>query len=115
MWKGQISAIKEENTRLQMKRKTLENAIDRLMENLEFSMRATGETKFKTPLFGFNIQKLGARPLELDVLPVNLPEEVIEYDIVVDKKRLGQLLKENPEEYGQYCHFGEQKEGLVIR
>ncbi len=115
MWKGQINAIKEEVARLQNKRKTLENGIDRLMENLESAMKETGDTKFKTSLFGFNIQKLGARPLELDVLPINLPEEVIEYDIVVDKKRLGQLLKENPEEYGQYCHFGDQKEGLVIR
>ena len=115
MWKGQISAIKEEKARLSLKQKTLENGIDRLLENLEFAMRETGETKFKTNLFGFNIQKLGARPLELDVLPINLPEEVVEYEIKVDKKLLGDLLKEDPEEYGQYCHFGEQKEGLVIR
>lgn len=52
-----IAGIKAEEERLAKKRKTLENSIKQMKDNLEHAMRTTGKTKFKTELFSFNIQK----------------------------------------------------------
>ncbi len=52
-----INALKEEEARLKGKREALENGKKRLKENLEWNMRVSGETKFKTTLFNFYFQK----------------------------------------------------------
>ena len=52
-----LAAIKSETDRLYIRRKVIENNIDRMKRSLESAMRATGKTKFKTQLFSFNIQK----------------------------------------------------------
>lgn len=114
-WKGNISSLKEEIKRMQQKVNLLELNIEQLQGNLENAMRISGNTKFKTALFSFGIQKAGSKPLEIDVLPIELPEEFVEYEIKVDKRKLADALKLDPEKYGEYCHFGEQKEVLRIR
>lgn len=114
-WQGEIAVIQQEIERLRNRKNLLDLNIDQLKSNLEHAMKVSGKLKFKTPLFSFGIQKAGAKPLEIDVLPIDLPEEFVEYEIKVDKKGLSDALKLNPEEYGKYCHFGEQKEVLRIR
>ena len=114
-WKGNISSLKEEIKRMQQKVNLLELNIEQLQGNLENAMRISGNTKFKTALFSFGIQKAGSKPLEIDVLPIELPEEFVEYEIKVDKRKLADALKLDPEKYSEYCHFGEQKEVLRIR
>lgn len=57
MLNGQVDMFKAEEERLNARRKTLENNIDSLKRNLEKCMIATGNTKFKTDLFSFSIQK----------------------------------------------------------
>ena len=53
----QAKGIKSEEERLANMRKSLENNIARMKKSLETSMIETGNKKFKTPLFSFNIQK----------------------------------------------------------
>ena len=52
-----IEGYKAEETRLKSKRTTLENNLTLLKTNLENSMIAIDEKKFKTDLFSFGIQK----------------------------------------------------------
>lgn len=67
-----IGKIDAEIKRLQERKMGFANRRDWLKKCLENMMRATGRTKFKTPLFSFNIQKNGG------VLPVILnPDEPV--------------------------------------
>lgn len=55
---GKDSAVlDEEIRRLQAKKTAIANAADRIKNNLQDAMIATGKTKFKTSLFSFGIQK----------------------------------------------------------
>lgn len=53
---GEAKAIKEQETRLANRRKTIENNIKRMKENLQNAMENTGKTKFKTECWNFGIQ-----------------------------------------------------------
>lgn len=118
-----IDGIQKENDRLTSRRKTYENRIKWLKQNLEMCMRATGKKKFTTNLFSFNIQKNGGkRKLTIDVDVNNLPEEYrIKQPDAVDGEKLREYLKENGLE-GQdgslnceWCHLEPQGESLRIR
>ncbi|MCI1999582.1 MAG: siphovirus Gp157 family protein [Clostridia bacterium] len=52
-----INGLKEEETRLSSRRKTLENRVKWLKGNIFNSMEAMEKTKIKTDLFSFTIQK----------------------------------------------------------
>ena len=60
-----ITGLDTEIQRMTKKKATIKNNIDRLKRSLEGAMIATGKRKFKTPLFGFGIQK---NPPSLNVL-----------------------------------------------
>ena len=51
-----IDGISKENNRLATRKKTYENRIKWLKQNLEMYMRTIGKKKFTTDLFSFNIQ-----------------------------------------------------------
>ena len=71
-----IKGMESEIERLNTRKKTFENRIKWLKQNLETSMRMTGKTKFTTDLFSFNIQKNGGkRKLVIDTDISNLPED----------------------------------------
>jgi len=55
--KGDAESLKCQIDRLTYKKKVLENNIDAVKKNLENAMIAVGKKKFKTPMFGFSIQK----------------------------------------------------------
>ena len=113
-----VDGIQKENDRLTSRKKTYENRIKWLKQNLEMCMRVTGKKKFTTDLFSFNIQKNGGkRKLTIDVDVKNIPEE---YRIKHGDK-LREYLKENGLE-GQdgslnceWCHLEPQGESLRIR
>ena len=115
MMQGYVETLDAEEKRIQERKRMFKGKIEWLKTYLEMYMRQMGETKFKTSLFSFGIQKAGARPVELDVEIEELPVDVLVYDIKPDKKKIGDLLKSDPETWGKYAHFGEQKEGLRIR
>lgn len=118
-----VDGIQKENDRLTARKKTYENRIKWLKENLEICMRATGKKKFTTDLFSFNIQKNGGkRKLTIDVDVENIPEEYrIKQPDAVNGDKLREYLKENGLE-GQdgslnceWCHLEPQGESLRIR
>lgn len=118
-----VDGIQKENDRLAARRKTYENRIKWLKQNLEMCMRATGKKKFTTDLFSFNIQKNGGkRKLTIDVDVEKIPEEYrIKQPDAVNGDKLREYLKDNGLE-GQdgslnceWCHLEPQGESLRIR
>lgn len=105
-----IEAYKNEEERLYSRRKTLENNIKRMKSNLQNCMCITGEKKFKTDLFSFNIKK---NPKKLVVDKVeDVPEEFL---IMQEPKVDGKALKDFiADKEVSYAHL-EQGESLVIR
>nr|DAE28662.1 MAG TPA: resistance protein [virus sp. ctmTa7] len=118
-----INGFQKEIERLTSRKKTYENRIKWLKQNLELCMRAIGKKKFTTNLFSFNIQKNGGkRKLTIDVDIKNIPEEYrIKQPDAVDGEKLREYLKENGLEGKdgsincEWCHLEPQGESLRIR
>lgn len=87
--KADCQALKAETDRLTTRRQTIENRIDRMKENLELMMRATGKTKFRTLLYSFGIQK-NPPSVVLDTTDLTQipPEYLIQADPTVNKKQM---------------------------
>lgn len=88
-----IAGIKSEETRLADRRKSMESAIKRMKDNMQYSMVATGQLKVKGEKFNFTVQK---NPPALKVLDENLiPQNFIEVQEVkiIDKKAILAKLK----------------------
>lgn len=92
------AGLDNEIKRLQAKKTTIDNSIDRMKKALEQSMIITGKTKFKTELFSFGIQKnppsVDLDEGHLELIPI---EYLIPQDPKPDKKRMLQELKEGKE------------------
>lgn len=105
-----ITGLDTEIQRMTKKKATIKNNIDRLKRSLEGAMIATGKRKFKTPLFGFGIQK---NPPSLNVLDeTKIPAEFwIEQQPKLDKKAVLAFVKENKVDWAELS----QTESLRIR
>lgn len=118
-----VKGLENETDRLTTRKKTFENRIKWLKQNLEMSMRATGKKKFTTDLFSFGIQKNGGkRKLTIDVELGNIPEEYrIKQPDAIDGDKLRDYLKENGIEGKdgsvncEWCHLEPQGESLRIK
>lgn len=118
-----VDGLSKEADRLIARKKTYENRIKWLKQNLEMCMRATGKRKFTTDLFSFNIQKNGGkRKLVVDVDVEKVPEKYrIKQPDAIDGESIREYLKENGLE-GQdgslnceFAHLEPQGESLRIR
>lgn len=118
-----VDGLSKEADRLITRKKTYENRIKWLKQNLEMCMRATGKRKFTTDLFSFNIQKNGGkRKLVVDVDVEKVPEKYrIKQPDAIDGESIREYLKENGYE-GQdgslnceFAHLEPQGESLRIR
>ena len=105
-----VEACKNEEERLYSKRKTLENNIKRMKSNLQYCMCVTGEKKFKTELFSFNVKK-NPKKLVVDKIEAVPEEFLIMQEPKVDTKALKEFITDNEV---SYAHL-EQGESLVIR
>lgn len=105
-----VEAYKNEEERLYSKRKTLENNIKRMKSNLQYCMCVTGEKKFKTELFSFNVKK-NPKKLVVDKIEAVPEEFLIMQEPKVDTKALKEFVADNEV---SYAHL-EQGESLVIR
>ncbi|MGQ5218500.1 siphovirus Gp157 family protein [Staphylococcus equorum] len=87
-------AIDDEIKRLQQRKTTNKNGIDRLKESLKASMESTGKTKFKTALNSYNIQN---NPPSLNVIEEkHIPSDFwLSQAPKLDKKALLKHIKEN--------------------
>ena len=111
---GDILAIKAEIDRLTSKKRVIENNIKSMKSNLQYAMETTGKTKFKTELFGFNIQK-NTPSVVIDLEDLSkLPSQFIkQHEIEADKTAIKEALKRG-ENLDGIAHF-EQSESLRIR
>lgn len=116
--KGDIDVLKNEEQRLAKKRKSLENRQKWLKESLQDAMEAMGETKLKTQLFSFNIQKnaptveIADEKAFLNWAMVKKPEFVRVANPEIDKKKVLSYLKDgNPLEFAKL----KQTESIRIR
>ena len=108
---GEAETIKTEIERLSGRKEAIENHIKAMKGNLEQSMIVTGKEKFKTELFSFNIQN-NAPSVVLDVDEDKVPEQFIVITKKVDKKGIGQALKNGDQI--DFAHL-EQSRSLRIR
>ena len=103
-----------EAKRLSEREKTIKNNVKRLKENLLWSMKETGEEKFKTDLFSFSIAKNGGKvPLVVDVPAEELPNELQTVIIEADKDALRKYIEETGD--FTYAHFEDRGVHLSIR
>ena len=90
--KAEAEAIKVEEKRLASKRQSLENRAKWLQKNLETAMINTGKKKFKTHLFGFNVQKNAPSLDDFDESIV--PEEYWKVTRSIDRSALLKAVKD---------------------
>jgi hypothetical protein len=112
---SEVSALKEEETRLANRRKSRENNIKLLKTNLENVMKATNKTNFKTLLFNFNIAKNGGKaPLKIDIPVEKIP---VEYFKERTEKDLNNDLIRKALDEGKitFAHYEERGESLRIK
>jgi hypothetical protein len=114
-----VKGLDAEIQRLTGRKKTFENRIKYLKNNLEMCMKATGKTKFTTDLFSFNIQKNGGkRKLTVDVDVSLIPEDFrIKQPDVVDGDKLREYMKTSGVggDICEWAHLEPQSEGLRIK
>ncbi len=103
-----IETLKEEEARLNVRRKRLEARADLLKNRLEENMRFIGKTSFKTALFSFNIQANGGlQPLETGMVSDIPMRFLIQPDPVPDNKKIREYLKEHEVEWARLLPRGE--------
>ena len=91
---GDAAACDAESKRLRNKKQTIENNIKRMKAALQYSMQATGKTKFKTALFSFGIQKNPAAVVIDEGYLENIPDRfLIPQDPQIDKKAIKEAIK----------------------
>lgn len=108
------AGVTAEIERLTKLKKSMEGNVQRLKNNLQFAMEATGKTKFKTGLFSFGIQKNPPSVVMDEQYLENIPEKyLMQQDPVIDKKKIKEDLKAGVDLEG-IAHL-EQTESLRIR
>jgi hypothetical protein len=108
------AGVTAEIERLTKLKKSMEGNVQRLKNNLQFAMEATGKTKFKTGLFSFGIQKNPPSVVMDEQYLENIPEKyLVQQDPVIDKKKIKEDLKAGVDLEG-IAHL-EQTESLRIR
>lgn len=110
-----IKEIKEEESRLASRRKSIEGNIQRVKKHLFDAMKFTGKTKFKTALYSFGIAKNGGKqPLEVDITdPLQLPEQYRKVEYKVDNEAIREALDEGVPL--PFARLRERGESLRIR
>lgn len=111
---GMAAALKAEEQRIAVRRKSIENNVDRIKTGLYEAMKTTGKIKFKTQLFSFAIAKNGGKiPIVVDVDTADLPDEFV----IVTEKPDTEAIRAYIEKHGTcaYAHYGERGESLRIK
>lgn len=109
-----LAGLKNEIDRLTMRKKSIDNSIDRMKDALQMAMIIANKPKFKTELFSFNIQKNPPKVVVDD--PGNIPRDfLIEQEPKIDTMGLKKILQsENGAFLNGIAHL-EQSESLRIK
>ena len=114
MLEGDAAVCDAESKRLRNKKQAIERNIDHMKKALQYSMVQTGKTKFKTPLFSFNIQKNTPSVVMDEQYIENIPERfLIHKDPEINRAAIKSAIKAG-EDVGGIAHL-EQTESLRIR
>ena len=108
---GETDKLTAEIKRLTDRKNTIQNNIAYMKQSLTSAMTVTGNTKFRTDLFSFNIQK-NPPALVVDDEKAIPQEYLIPQEPKVDKKAIIDFLKNGNKV--PYAHI-EQSEGVRIR
>lgn len=93
--KADVQKLKEEEARMALRRKRIENAIDKAEDTMAMYMRTVGKTKFKTALFSYGFRK--SQAVEI-VNEADLPKwALIEQAPKVSKTEIKEHLKAGEE------------------
>ncbi|MGO5547959.1 siphovirus Gp157 family protein [Lachnospiraceae bacterium LCP19S3_B12] len=100
--------LKDEETRLYARRKSLEMRAQRMKDNLQANLEFIGKTKFKTALFSFSVAKNGGKqPLEITENLGEIPGKyLIPQPPVPDKEAIRQLLAEKEVDWAHLAPYG---------
>ena len=108
---GETDKLTAEIKRLTDRKNTIQNNIAYMKQSLKEAMTATGNLKFRTDLFSFNIQK-NPPALIVDNEETIPSEYLIPQEPKIDKKAIINFLKNGNKV--PYAHI-EQSEGVRIR
>ena len=108
---GETDKLTAEIKRLTDRKNTIQNNIAYMKQSLKEAMTATGNLKFRTDLFSFNIQK-NPPALIVDNKETIPSEYLIPQEPKIDKKAIIDFLKNGNKV--PYAHI-EQSEGVRIR
>ena len=108
---GEADKLTAEIKRLTDRKNTIQNNIAYMKQSLKEAMTATGNLKFRTDLFSFNIQK-NPPALIVDNEETIPSEYLIPQEPKIDKKAIIDFLKNGNKV--PYAHI-EQSEGVRIR
>ena len=108
MMMADAEILKNEEGRLYARRKSLENRVQRMKDNLQANLEFIGKTKFKTALFSFSVAKNGGKqPLEITENLGEIPGKyLIPQPPVPDKEAIRQLLAEKEVDWAQLKPYG---------
>ena len=107
---GSVNILDTEIDRLKKRRETIANNAQHIKKYIESAMIATGKKKFKTDLFGFNIQK-NPPSLVIDQEEMIPDQYWVAQEPKLDKNSLKKWLKDNK---ADFAHL-DQGESLRIR
>lgn len=111
---AEIDGFDKEIKRFSERKTARQNFIKRLKENLMYSMKQTGKTKFKTKLFSFGIQKNGGKaPLVITADVKDMPKELQKITIEPDKEAIRLYIEETGDI--SYGVITERADSLRIR
>lgn len=103
-----VNVLKEEEERLYQRRKSTENHIQRLKDNLQANLEFIGKTKFKTDLFSFSVAKNGGKqPLSITDNLDEIPGKyLIPQPPKVNNDAVRELLKDKEVEWAHLEPYG---------
>ena len=103
-----VDVLKAEEARLYQRRKSTENHIQRLKDNLQANLEFIGKTKFKTDLFSFSVAKNGGKqPLSITDNLDEIPGKyLIPQPPKVNNDAVRELLKEKTVDWAHLEPYG---------
>ena len=103
-----VDVLKSEEERLSRRRKSTENHIQRLKDNLQANLEFIGKTKFKTDLFSFSVAKNGGKqPLSITDNLDEIPGKyLIPQPPKVNNDAVRELLKEKEVDWAHLEPYG---------
>ena len=110
---GERDAIKAEGDRLTKRARSIDNEVKHMKDTLLMYLKAAGVTKAGDAVIKASIVKNGGQaPLEIDLIPVDLPEDFQKITIDADKEAIRAALEGGQQL--EWARIGERGEHVKI-